>query len=89
MKINYGLMVVAKEFDSKGDRQLYHFCGYVNPPTAHERATLEAELKSNKEFEIPEEYLIIDASSEILEYMNGFIIEHGPVGNSSSNNSKD
>jgi hypothetical protein len=58
----HGIIAVNKKLE------IIHFCGYPNPPTESDYIALEEELKTDEEFDIKEEFILLPCPEDLLPY---------------------
>lgn len=80
MKIKHGIIVTKK--NEPYPRQVYHFCGYENPPTSEDIEHLTYELINDPEFDYPDlliNYELSIAKPDVVEYFKRQMQEDGVI----------
>ena len=65
-KFNYGIIALAK--NDKDPRRILHFAGYEEPLEQKDYEHLNEELINDPEFKTDEEFILLEAPKEVLDY---------------------
>lgn len=67
MQIKYGIVAVKKSM-LPAVAEVMHFCGYENKPQEIDIENLRHELLTDPEMALEEEFVLLDATPEMIEY---------------------
>jgi len=66
--IKYGIVAVPPDYEKDDNWEILHFCAYAEKPTKADFKGLKQELEEDEELKLDEEFVLIDAPEDVVEY---------------------